>query len=76
MGGLAAYLLTRFGLLPIVANFVALAGLWSFPLTTQVSTWYWGMSLAGILLIASMALCAFYISLGGQPIFGGPLLED
>ena len=76
VGGLAAYLLTRFGLLPIVANFVAWRVLEVFPLTTQVSTWYWGMSLAGILLIASMALCAFYISLGGQPIFGGPLLED
>ena len=76
VGGLAAFLLTRFGLLPIVANFVAWRILEIFPLTTQVSTWYWDMSLAGILLIASIAFCAFYISLGGRPIFGGPVLED
>jgi hypothetical protein len=76
VGALAAFLLTRFGLLPIVANFVAWLILKGFPFTTQGSAWYWGMSLAGILLLASIALCAFYISLGGRPIFGSPVLED
>jgi len=76
VGGLAAFLLTRFGLLPIVVNFVFWQILTIFPLTTQGSAWYSGLSVAGILLMASIALCAFYISLGGRPVFGGPVLED
>jgi len=59
VGGLAAFLLTRFGFLPIVANFVVWRILEDFPFTTQGSAWYSGMSLAGTLLLASIALCAF-----------------
>ena len=48
----------------------------SFPLTTQRSTWYSGLSLAGILLLAAMAFYGFYTSLGGRPVFGGAVLEE
>jgi hypothetical protein len=46
------------------------------PLTTQTSSWYAGISLAGILLMAAMALYGFYTSLGGRPLFGGAVLEE
>ena len=66
----------RFGLLTLVANFVFWYVLTNSPLTTQESAWYAGISLAGILLIAALALYAFYTSLGGQPVFGGAVLEE
>ena len=47
-----------------------------FPLTTQWSAWYAGISLTGILLMAALAFYGFYTSLGGQPVFGGAVLEE
>jgi hypothetical protein len=76
VGGLAAFLLTRFGLLPIVVNLIEYEILITFPLTTQGSAWYSGLSLAGILLMAALALYAFYVSLGGRPAFGGLAIEE
>ena len=73
---LAVFVMIRFGLLALVANFVVHIILQNFPLTTQGSAWYAGISLAGILLIAAMAFTGFYTSLGGRPVFGGAVLED
>ena len=73
---LAVFVMIRFGLLALVANFVVHIILQNFPLTTQGSAWYAGISLAGILLIAAMAFSGFYTSLGGRPVFGGAVLED
>jgi hypothetical protein len=74
--GVTLFLLRRLGLLWLVVAFVFNGVLSSFPLTTQGSAWYAGISLAGILLMAAMALYAFYTSLGGRPVFGGAVLED
>src|SRR5271157_1884090 len=73
---LAVFVMIRFGLLALVANFVVYNILQNYPLTTQGSVWYSGISLAGILLIAAMAFYAFYTSLGGRPAFGGAVLEE
>ena len=64
------------GLLWFVVMFVFASLLGDFPLTTQGSAWYAGISLTGILLIAAMALYGFYTSLGGRPVFGGAVLDD
>ena len=74
--GLAVFVMIRFGLLALVANFVVHIILQNFPLTTQWSAWYSGISLAGILLIAALVLYGFYTSLGGRPAFGGAVLEE
>ncbi len=74
--GLAVVLLIRFGLLVVVAADVFTNFLGNFPLTTQGSMWYASLSLAGILLMVSMAFYGFYTSLGGRPIFGGAVLEE
>jgi len=74
--GLTVFLLIRFGLLAVVASFFFREFLGSFPLTTQGSVWYAGLSLAGILLMATMAFYGFYTSLGGRPVFGGAALEE
>jgi hypothetical protein len=62
----------RQGIAPTVVQFCLL----SLPLTTQGSAWYAGISLAGILLLATMAFYGFYTSLGGRPVFGGAVLEE
>jgi serine/threonine-protein kinase len=74
--GVTVFLLRRMGLLWLVVTwvFATLAG--SFPLTTQSSAWYAGISLTGILLMAAMAFYGFYTSLGGRPVFGGAVLEE
>jgi hypothetical protein len=73
---LAVFLLIRFGLLAFVASQFFNNLLSNFPLTTQISSWYAGLSLAGILLMAAMAFYGFYTSLGDRPVFGGAVLEE
>lgn len=73
---LSVFLLLRFGLLAVVASYFFDNIMGSFPLTTQGSAWYAGLSLFGIFLMAAMAFYAFYTSLGGRPIFGGAALEE
>jgi serine/threonine-protein kinase len=70
------FLLRRLGLLYLVFAVVFTGLLTAIPLTTQMSSWYAGISLTGILLMAAMAFYGFYTSLGGRPIFGGPVLEE
>jgi hypothetical protein len=69
------FVMLRFGLLALVTNAVVF-NILHFPLTTQWSAWYSGIGLAGILLIAALALYGFYTSLGGRPAFGGAVIEQ
>jgi hypothetical protein len=73
---LAVFVMIRFGLLALVANWIVYNTLENYPLTTQWSAWYSGISLTGILLMASLAFYGFYTSLGGRPVFGGAVLEE
>jgi hypothetical protein len=73
---LTVFLFLRFGLLAVVASYFFTNILGSFPLTTQMSAWYSGLSIAGILLMAAMAFYGFYTSLGGRPMFGGGVLDE
>ena len=74
--GVTVFLLRRLGLLWLVVAIVFASLLARLPLTTQMSSWYAGLSLAGILLMAAIAFYGFYTSLGGRPIFGGAALEE
>jgi hypothetical protein len=73
---LAVFVMIRFGLLALVANFMVFNILQGFPLTTQGSAWYAGISLTGILLMAAMTFYGFYTSLGGRPVFGGAVFDE
>jgi hypothetical protein len=73
---LAVFVMIRFGLLALVANFMVVSILQNSPLTTQMSSWYAGISLTGILLMSAMVFYGFHTSLGGRPAFGGPVLEE
>ncbi|MDP9268645.1 MAG: protein kinase [Acidobacteriota bacterium] len=76
LAALGVFLLIRFGVLALVAANVFDVFLGSFPLTTQMSSWYADISLAGMLLMAAIAFYAFYISLGGRSPFGASDLEE
>jgi serine/threonine-protein kinase len=77
LDSLGVLLIIRFGLLAAAAALAfEFCFLENFPLTTQLSSWYAGISLAGVLLMAVIACCSFYTSLGGRPIFGSAVLEE
>ncbi|MDP9263679.1 MAG: serine/threonine protein kinase [Acidobacteriota bacterium] len=76
LAGLGVFLVIRFGVLALAASGVFDVFLGSFPLTTQMSAWYADTSLAGILLMAAIAVYAFYTSLGGRSPFGASELEE
>ena len=63
-------------LLATVAGILFSALFFSFPITTQLSAWYSGIGLAGLLLLLGLTPYAFHTSLGGQPLFGRAALED
>jgi hypothetical protein len=69
-------LLMRFGLLATAAALFFQNILVCFPITTQLSAWYSGVGLAGLLLLLGLTLYAFHTSLGGRPMFGARLLDD
>jgi serine/threonine-protein kinase len=68
--------LARFGLLTTAVLFATFLGLARVPLTFDWSAWYFGRSLAALLLFTSALAGSFYFSLGGKPLFGRALLED
>jgi hypothetical protein len=62
--------------LALVASVVFQFCFLNLPLTTQGSSWYAGISLTAILLMAAMTFYGFYTSLAGRPAFGATVLED
>jgi hypothetical protein len=74
--GIVYFILVRFGLLALTGLFTAYFLLVSFPVTPQLSAWYSGIGLAGVVLLLGFAAYAFRTSLGGQPLFGRASLED
>ena len=70
------FLVTRFGLLALAATGAFASLFYQFPITPQLSAWYFGIGLAGVVLMLALAGYAFHTSLGGQPLFGRASLED
>ncbi len=71
--GVTVFLLRRLSLLWRWLQFVFVHLPTIFPLTTQMSSWYAGLSLAGILLMVVIVLFAFFAS-PGPP--AGSVLEE
>lgn len=70
------FILIRFGLLANTVTFTFALCLYQFPITPQLSAWYSGIGLAGVVLLLGLAAYAFHTFLGGQPLFGRASLED
>jgi hypothetical protein len=75
-GGTAYFILVRFGLLASTVQYTFAFVLELFPVTPQLSAWYSGIGIAGVILLLGFAAYAFHTSLGGRPMFQAKLLED
>ena len=74
--GATIFVLVRFGLLAVVTGFAFGTILQWFPITTDLSAWYAGMGVTGVLVLLALTTYAFYTSIGRQPLFGRLSLED
>jgi hypothetical protein len=76
MTALTIFIAVRFGILALCFGFFASQMLTEAPLTLELSRWYAarGLLLAGI--VVAVAVYAFRVSLGGQPVFGAARLEE
>jgi tRNA A-37 threonylcarbamoyl transferase component Bud32 len=66
---------SRAGLVALFAFDLTQAILQGFPLTIHPSDWYFSRTVMGLALCLSLAVYAFYTSLGGKPAFGGAVLS-
>ncbi len=73
---LILFVLMRFGLIALVFIMSIESFFDGFPTTLEVSAWYAGYGYAALAIFAAIVLYAFYTSLGGQPMFGTPRLDD
>ena len=69
--------LLRFGLISAAVLMLARTELLiRLPLTTNLSVWYTGSSILGMVVLLMLAGYAFHTSLGGQKVFAGKLLDE
>jgi serine/threonine-protein kinase len=73
--GLYFFLLLRVGLLSAIAASLFMFISQQVVLTMDMSSWYAGRSLFTLLLLAALAVYAFYISLGSRPLLGNEAPE-
>jgi hypothetical protein len=74
VGGIALVFI-RFGLVAGITTIYFDFVINLFPFTTDPSSWYFGVGLFAIALIAAIAIAAFRISLGTRPAFSGVRLD-
>lgn len=74
-GSLIVLAFIRFGLLTVATSFAILFWLHGLAFTTNLSAWYASIQFLVMLMVTALAGYAFYISLGGQKVFKGKLLE-
>jgi hypothetical protein len=68
--------LTRFGLLALIATHFFTHILPFYPVTTEFSAWYATSFLLQLFVLGTVLLYSFYTSLAGQTLFRGRFLED
>lgn len=66
----------RFGPLALISTFFVFH-IWVFyPITTDFTAWYAGSFILIAAIVLAIAVYGFYVSLGGQKVLSGKLLED
>jgi hypothetical protein len=73
---LVVYVLYRYGLLASVASFFFAHLTIFFSMTTELGAWYAADFVIALVICLALVVYSFYISLAGQPLFGGKLLEE
>jgi hypothetical protein len=73
---LIVFALKRYGLLAVIsALFFFNLGVF-YPMTTELTAWYATDFTIAMGICIALAVYGFYISVAGQPLFGGKLLEE
>ena len=70
------FVLLRFGLLALASCFLFIFLFRNYPITSDFSAWYIEATVFVLVITIGLAVYGFYISLAGQPLFRGNLLED
>ena len=65
----------RFGLLAVAAMLLVNQVTFAAPVVTDLSTWYAPQTLTAIALLVGLAVTAFVVSRGGEPLLGKRVLE-
>jgi predicted Ser/Thr protein kinase len=74
--GIDVFVWYRFGVLAGACSLLVSTLTRRFPLTTDLSAWYAGGTLAIVLLVLGLALYGFRVTMSDQPLFRGGVLED
>ena len=73
--GLAIFILSRFGVLPMVVGLFVSTALPAFPLTTTIGTWYTGSTLFAFGSVVALSAYALYTAIDRRPIVAEGFLE-
>jgi hypothetical protein len=73
---LIVYTIYRYGLLASVSSFFFAHLAIFYSMTTELTAWYAADFLIALVICLGLAVYSFYISLAGQPLFAGKLLEE
>jgi hypothetical protein len=68
---LMVLMITRFGVLAMMATFLSYHLIVFYPITTELSAWYAGDFMLCAAVLLSLAIYGFYTSLAGQKVFSG-----
>jgi len=74
-GGLAIFILIRFGVLPLMVGIYISSVLPAFPLTTNLGTWYAGSTLFALGSVVALTAYALYVAIDRRPLVGEGFLE-
>lgn len=66
----------RFGAVALMATLITFHVWVFYPITTNLTAWYASSFVLVSIVLLALAVYSFYISLGGQKIFSGKLLEE
>jgi len=66
---IAAIIVVRFGLVPLVCAIFTVDMLGNVPFTSDLSAWYMNTSIFALLSVVALAAWGFYTSLGGAPLW-------
>jgi drug/metabolite transporter superfamily protein YnfA len=75
VSGLIVAVVFRFGLLSTAIMAFTCTTQVYLPTTTDLTTWYAGVSAFSIAIVAALAVYGFLVSLDGKPIFGRSVLQ-
>jgi hypothetical protein len=67
---------TRFGLLALTVALFFITMFGNFPMTTDFSVWYASSTIFALTTTLALVAYGFYISLAGQKVFKGKLLQE